>query len=138
VTASRAWKWIVCGIVLVGAIALVFRFATKPLVYSNELKARADIGSIFFTALEAFKRDQGRYPTREESLDVLVDPSPRGRYLISHHAITDPWGHTYVYRPPDPHQQQGLVLYSIGPNGIDEGGKGDDIVPRDQYATAQR
>jgi hypothetical protein len=37
----------------------------------------------------------------------------------------DPWAHRYVYRarvdaPP--------LVYSLGPNGVDEGGEGDDIV----------
>jgi len=88
------------------------------------MKARADLGGIR-QALEAFKKDHGRYPSGEESLDVLVDtPSARG-YLPSRHAITDPWGDQYVYRPQA--QEGGFQLYSSGPNRIDEHGHGDDI-----------
>jgi len=37
--------------------------------------------------------------------------------------LLDPWGHPYVYR----HKPDEIMLYSVGPNGADEGGMGDDI-----------
>ncbi|MFQ6112264.1 MAG: type II secretion system protein GspG [Nitrospinota bacterium] len=40
--------------------------------------------------------------------------------------IIDYWGRPIVYRSMGPHE---YVLYSIGPNGKDEGGQGDDVKP---------
>lgn len=88
-------------------------------------KARVDLVGIR-QALDAFKKDHGRYPTTEESLGVLVDRPPARAYIVSQHAITDPWGHVYVFRSDS--QRGSFELYSRGPNGIDEAGHGDDIV----------
>lgn len=35
----------------------------------------------------------------------------------------DPWGNAYIYRQIT----NGFMLYSVGPNGQDEGGQGDDV-----------
>jgi general secretion pathway protein G len=135
VTVTRPRKWILWGLGLAffcAALAVViFPALAPPTLYTNEMAARADLGGLL-QALEAFKKDHGRYPTPDESLDALIDPSPGRGYVISRHAITDPWGHVFVYRAPGPKQEGGLMVYSRGPNGIDEGGAGDDIVPRDE------
>ena len=101
---------------------------TSRIVDTDEMKARQDL-RIIHQVLERFRQDHGRYPAQSESLDVLVDSSPGGQYLVSRHAITDPWGNAFVYRAPDPSQKIPPVIYSRGPNGIDEGGHGDDILP---------
>ena len=41
--------------------------------------------------------------------------------------LEDVWGQRLVYRCPHPDPAYVCQLYSIGPNGIDEGGKGDDM-----------
>lgn len=44
--------------------------------------------------------------------------------------LIDPWGHPYVYQRYDPGDNlkwHTYVIYSIGPNGVDEDGNGDDI-----------
>jgi hypothetical protein len=38
----------------------------------------------------------------------------------------DPWGHPYVYVLTGP---KGYQIRSMGPNGVDDKGEGDDIVP---------
>ena len=50
--------------------------------------------------------------------------------IIKNGLLIDPWGHSYIYQRYD--QGDNLrwhtyVIYSIGPNGIDENGRGDDI-----------
>jgi hypothetical protein len=40
----------------------------------------------------------------------------------------DPWGHPIVYRRPGPLHPRGWDIYSFGPDGEDDGGRGDDIV----------
>jgi type II secretory pathway pseudopilin PulG len=135
VIANRKRQYFLWGLgltVLSMALAafILPRFA-PPTLYTNESKARQDLRGLS-QVLEQFRADHGRYPTREEALYVLVDPSPGGRYFPSSHGITDPWGHIFIYRPPDPQQKGGPTFYSSGPNGIDEGGSGDDIVLRDE------
>ena len=41
--------------------------------------------------------------------------------------LRDAWGNALVYRFPSPRQEGIFDLYSVGPNGVDEMGEGDDI-----------
>ena len=47
----------------------------------------------------------------------------------------DAWGHMLVYRCPGPIHAQGWDLYSVGPNGVDEHGEGDDILVGEDVAS---
>jgi hypothetical protein len=46
-----------------------------------------------------------------------------------HLQLIDAWGHSLVYKYPSGMPGHLFRLYSVGPNGIDEDGKGDDIDP---------
>jgi hypothetical protein len=47
---------------------------------------------------------------------------------VDDNLAVDPWGHPYVYKlVPDVGTPTEIRVYSIGPNGIDEDGLGDDI-----------
>jgi len=78
-------------------------------------------------AIESFRLDTGRYPTREEGLAALrarpaVDgQSWTGPYL-SHQVLNDPWGHPYIYRVPGEHNPRSFDVFSTGPSG-QEGGR---------------
>jgi len=128
----RYFLWALGLTVLSTALAVFIlpRFTT-PTLYTKGSKARQDL-LVLSQVLERFRADHGRYPTQKEALYALVDPSPGGRYFPSRHGITDPWGHIFIYQPSDPQQKSGPMFYSSGPNGIDEGGSGDDIVLRDE------
>jgi len=41
--------------------------------------------------------------------------------------IADSWGRPVIYRFPSPNERELFQLYSMGPNGLDEGGEGDDV-----------
>jgi hypothetical protein len=41
--------------------------------------------------------------------------------------LVDAWGQPLVYRYPARRQELVFELYSVGPNGVDEQGEGDDI-----------
>lgn len=117
---------------LVALIAAGFLLARNlKIVDTKEMQAKQSIRLIEAT-LERYRKDHGRYPAADERLDVLVDPSPQGRYFVNSHGVTDPWGHMFVYKPSNATRGPALVVYSIGPNGIDEDGGGDDVVARDQ------
>jgi general secretion pathway protein G len=54
----------------------------------------------FMTALEAYRRDVGRYPPEAPGLAALwraTAPGWRGPYLVMEPPL-DPWGHPYLYR----------------------------------------
>jgi hypothetical protein len=68
-------------------------------------------------ALAAYHSDRGRYPAR---LDELA---PNYLERIPDDLFS---GTTLIYRPA----ADGYLLYSVGPNGVDDGGRGYDDQPR--------
>lgn len=82
-------------------------------------------------ALDAYRLDNGRYPSTEQGLDALwaapsFEPRPRnwrGPYLRKRVPL-DPWGNAYVYRLPGRVNANGFDLLSLGSDGR-EGGTGD-------------
>ncbi len=129
IAATRS-RW---GIVtLVGVIALVALLSISTfrakIVDTKETDARFGLTTIR-QALELYKKDHGEYPNVQESLAALCDqPGQRRGYLVCPHALRDPWGNSYVYKSSDAQRGGEYQLYSRGPNGIDENGRGDDIV----------
>ncbi len=79
---------------------------------------------ILSSGLVIYKVENGTYP---DTLNTLLKPTqdyPRGFLPDWTSLPKDPWGHPYRYqRTPT-----GYKLWSVGPNGKDEGGKGDDIL----------
>jgi hypothetical protein len=51
-------------------------------------------------------------------------PADLGELSKEGHQPLDPWGRRFVYRVSADRKYQ---LYSLGPNGVDENGKGDDV-----------
>lgn len=83
-------------------------------------------------ALDAYRLDNGYYPTTGQGLEALVrepltDPKPlqwRGPYLRKDVPL-DPWGRPYVYRVPAVESPLGYDLLSLGRDG-EQGGEGED------------
>ncbi len=83
-------------------------------------------------ALEKFFVDTGRLPSSAEGLAVLRSASGeiegwQGPYLKEEIPETDPWGNPFEYGVIQYEQKPLVNLYSIGENGIDEQGLGDDL-----------
>ena len=88
-------------------------------------KVEADFKAIE-TALKIYRLDNYVYPTTEQGLEALVEPSsldpvPRnfkkGGYLPE--LPLDPWGRPYLYLSPG---ENGVVdLYSLGADGLSGG-----------------
>ena len=82
-------------------------------------------------ALDAYRLDNGRYPTTQQGLDALwaeptMEPQPRGwngPYLRKP-VPPDPWDNPYVYRNPGQENPNGFELLTHGadgqPGGVDE------------------
>lgn len=118
-------------IVVIALLAsLVAPNVFRHLGTAKDATARSQI-QMLGAALDAYRLDNGRYPTTEQGLDALsrapgIEPRPRnwrGPYLRG--AIpADPWGNTYVYRSPATATEYGFDLLSLGADG-QEGGEGD-------------
>ncbi|MGH7503333.1 MAG: type II secretion system major pseudopilin GspG [Longimicrobiales bacterium] len=83
-------------------------------------------------ALDAYRLDNGRYPTTAQGLEALweepaANPRPsnwRGPYLRKAVPM-DPWSNPYVYVAPGAANPSGYDLMSYGADGV-EGGEGED------------
>jgi len=78
-----------------------------------------------------------QYPSTKEGLEALTKGTVHRRPIFVHRVngeiqsrILDPWDHPFAYRRT-PGRGEPFVLYSVGPNGIDENGKGDDVSNND-------
>jgi type II secretory pathway pseudopilin PulG len=77
-------------------------------------------------ALEEYQRDKGSLPTTEQSREALLPRGDSPGYIRTSDIFVDGWGRRFVYRLDTTGRYE---LYSVGPNGIDEKVKGDDISP---------
>lgn len=83
-------------------------------------------------ALDAYRLDNGRYPTTEQGLAALWsepvgEPRAsnwRGPYLRKAVPL-DPWSRPYIYRFPGQENPHGFDLLSLGADGS-PGGEGED------------
>ena len=96
-------------------------------VGKSEVKvARAQIVALE-TALENYRLDMGRYPTKEEGLQALEKaPSGESRWsgpYLRKAVPSDPWGNAYQYRFPG--EKGDFDLLSLGRDGR-AGGSGED------------
>lgn len=88
-------------------------------------KAEADFKNIE-TALKIYRLDNYTYPTTEQGLEALVEPSsldpvPRnfkkGGYLSE--LPIDPWGRPYLYLSPGENGE--VDIYTLGADGLSGG-----------------
>lgn len=98
---------------------------------AKDAAARSQI-EMLGAALDAYRLDNGRYPTTEQGLEALwrepvLDPRPRnwrGAYLRKAVPL-DPWQNPYAYRSPGEVNTWGYDLLSLGADGR-AGGEGED------------
>ncbi|MEZ0228025.1 MAG: type II secretion system protein GspG [Planctomycetota bacterium] len=64
----------------------------------------------------------------EQGWAVAPFSGSRGDFML------DAWGHMVKYVRPGPVHRNGWDLYSVGPDGIDEHGQGDDILVGEDVA----
>ncbi len=95
-------------------------------------------------ALETMRLDLGRFPTQSEGLALLNNPPTdekiknkwKGPYL-DEDLPTDPWGASYMYAVPGPAGKP-FALYSLGPDGNQNGEGAIGIVPTGSHADKQQ
>ncbi|MGH7628462.1 MAG: type II secretion system major pseudopilin GspG [Gemmatimonadales bacterium] len=118
-------------IVVIGVLAsLVAPNVFRHVGAAKDATARSQI-EMLGAALDAYRLDNGRYPTTEQGLAALWTepstepraPSWRGPYLRKG-VPADPWNHPYLYRSPAEEGRSGYDLLSHGADG-QPGGTGD-------------
>jgi general secretion pathway protein G len=112
--------------ILLGLLAALVAPKMFQKVGSSKLKAAKAQISMLGTALDAFRLDTGRYPSRDEGMEALrrnpgVDGWD-GPYMPKD-IPPDPWGRPYVYVAPGEHGD--YDLYSLGGDG-QQGGDGEN------------
>jgi general secretion pathway protein G len=115
-------------VILTVLAAVVVPKFTKRSEQARITAAHTDIANLE-VALDAYEVDNGRYPSRSEGLNALIEnrsntTSWKGPYL-KRGVPVDPWGNSYVYTQPGRHNTYGYDLYSFGSDGKEGGG--DDI-----------
>lgn len=110
--------------------ALVAPNVFRHLGTAKEATARSQI-EMLGTALDAYRLDNGRYPTTEQGLAALwmepvSEPRPlnwRGPY-VRKAVPADPWGTAYQYTSSGPTSPSSFDLLSYGADGR-PGGEGE-------------
>ena len=111
--------------------ALVGPSVFRHLGTAKDAAARSQM-EMLGAALDAYRLDNGRYPTTAQGLESLrtkptTDPLPRnwnGPYLRKDVPL-DPWGNAYSYTCPGEHNTEGYDLLSYGADGV-VGGEDED------------
>ena len=134
-TGPRRRGFTLIEILVVLVVLAVLATLVAPNVFrhvgaARETTAKTQI-EMLGAALDAYRLDNGRYPSTEQGLAALwqaptVEPRAanwRGPYLRK--AVpADPWGAPYVYRAPGVQSGSGYDLLSYGADGK-PGGTGE-------------
>ena len=118
-------------LVIIAALAgLVGPSVFRNVSDSRVQSARAQI-ELFGMALEAYRLDNGQFPTTDQGLASLwVQPTQsaglrwRGPYTRKEIPV-DPWGRAYVFKYPSDRGEHSYDLMSYGRDG-QPGGTGED------------
>ena len=110
--------------VIIGMLAGIVTLATRRyLISARKNTAKAEI-SRMVEAIDSFYAENGRYPTNEEGLDVLVNPIDGSSEGYLKKINQDPWKRDYEYNSPGRDNQAYEVL-CLGGDGR-EGGEGEN------------
>lgn len=130
----RVW-WVLVAVLVAGASGAVFWRVRTDTMRGETKQWLVHVGNavamygLFFSdkpwsfaegdtsALEAWIRADRRLRKAIYVRGVDEDPGP----------LMDAWGQPLVYRYPARRQELVFELYSVGPNGVDQQGEGDDI-----------
>lgn len=124
-TARRAFTLteLMVVIVIIGLLASVATISVRTyMTHSRQNIARSEIATVC-NALELYLTIQGRYPTNDEGIEILVlktDKAPDG---ILTKLPVDPWGNAYQYIYPGRNSPYEVLSYGADNR---EGGTGGD------------
>jgi general secretion pathway protein G len=122
-------------VMVVVVVITLLAALVAPNVFRNLGTAKAGTAvsqmEMLSAALDAYRLDNGRYPTTDQGLDALwteptLEPRPgawNGPYLRKRVPL-DPWGNSYIYRFPGQENAHGFDLLTYGADGR-PAGEGD-------------
>lgn len=132
---GRAGFTLIEVLVVIAVIAMLAALVA-PNVFQHvgtakDATARSQI-ELLGAALDAYRLDNGRYPTTDQGLGALqgeptIQPLPsnwRGPYLRKAVPV-DPWGAPFIYLSPGEINPRHYDLISLGADG-EPGGEGED------------
>jgi general secretion pathway protein G len=135
---SRSAGFTLIEILVVIVVIAILATLVAPNVFrhvgaAKDATAKSQI-EMLGAALDAFRLDNGRYPTTDEGLGALWEeprstglPNWKGPYLRKPVPV-DPWNHPYEYAWPGQVNQNGYDLLSYGADGQRQGeGENADI-----------
>ena len=109
--------------VIIGMLAGLVVFKTRSyLLASKKNAAQMEVARIV-QGLESFYAAYDRYPSNDEGLAALVEPSEKFPDGILNKVPLDPWSHAYQYNSPG--QNAAFEVICLGADGR-EGGEGHD------------
>jgi Type II secretion system (T2SS), protein G len=107
------------GLVVLALVAVIL-IHLPPRGYRLDDKTKVQLDRVR-ELVQEWQRQRGRLPTDAEGIDVLVQAG-----LATEDGITDGWGGRLKYRCSN-QECLSAMIYSSGPNKIDEHGGGDDL-----------
>ncbi len=123
---------IMAVVLIIGLLSSIVGFAVFQQVDKGRVTAAQTQIASLENVLELYRMDNARFPTTEQGLLALVEPSatspeprnfPEGGYLKGGRVPLDPWGNPYQYESPGQHNRQSFDLWSWGADGS-VGGEG--------------
>jgi hypothetical protein len=99
--------------------------AETPTKVSPAEQVEVDV-SLLRAAITVYRLDREKLPASLQDLIESSENFPNGYLGGSKQLPKDPWNHDYVYVVTGP---KGYQIRSMGPNGVDDQGQGDDIAP---------
>lgn len=110
--------------VILGMLAGLVAVRTRGyLISSKQNAARTEIANIV-KAVETFYADQGRYPSTDEGLEILTQPTDTWPDGFLNKVPLDPWKNSYEYISPGSTEPYEVI--SLGADGR-EGGDGENL-----------
>lgn len=135
VTRRRRDAFTLIEVLVVIIVIAILATLVGPSLFRNVSDARSATArtqiETFGTALDAYRLDNGSYPTTAQGLDALwqkptIDPPSNWRSPYLRKAVPkDPWGREYVYVAPGRVNPEGYDLLSYGADGK-AGGEGEN------------
>lgn len=111
-------------IVLIGLLAGAVTLGTRSyLISGKQGVAKLEISRIC-QALDTFYTAHDRFPTNEEGIEILAEPSDKFSVPLLSGVPKDPWGNPYEYVHPG--RETAYEVISFGADGR-EGGTGADL-----------
>ena len=109
--------------VILGMLAGLVAVRTRGyLIQSKQNVAKFEIAE-FVKAIDTFYATNSRYPTTDEGLEILTEPSNANPVPIMKDIPLDPWNNPYEYVSPG--STEPFEIVSLGADGR-EGGEGEN------------